>query len=117
MAVTITYPGLGDRPLLAVAKDNQGRKRRLVEITGPASYTTGGEALSQGDLDRLMEAGRGIGDVIKFEAEHSTGGHTLVLDRANSKVMYFNGTTQIGAATNLSAVTVRVDVSYVGGNQ
>ncbi len=89
-------------------------KVRFVDITGPASYATGGEALSQNDLNQLTgRPGSKIGELISFQAENSTAGHTLVLDRVNSKVMYFNGTTQIAATTNLSAVVARVDVSTV----
>ncbi len=82
-----------------------------VDITGPASYATGGEALSQGDLNKLLgEAGSKIGDITRLDAETGTAGHSVVLDRANSKVLYFNGTTQIAAAVNLSGVTVRAEV-------
>jgi hypothetical protein len=104
MAVTITNKG-------KVVRGNE--RVRYVDITGPASYTTGGEALSASDLKALTDTDRGvIGDILQFDAESSTGGHTLVLDRTNSKIMYFNGTTQIANATNLSAVTVRAAVVY-----
>lgn len=105
MAVTIT-----------VRKRSVAGNRKTVyaDITGPASYSTGGEALSQGDLNKLVDGpGAKIGDIALFDAEDSTGGHALVLDRTNSKVMYFNGTTQIAAATNLSAITARVAVTSV----
>lgn len=105
MAVTITQ-------VKAVVGGNESK--RYFDITGPASYTTGGEALSQSDLNKLTgRPGAKIGELASFAAENSTGGHAAVLDRANSKVMYFNGTTQIANATNLSAVTVRVSVSTV----
>lgn len=84
---------------------------RYVDITGPASYTTGGEALSAADLSKLIGTGAVIGDIDYFGAEVPTTGQTLVLDRTNSKVMYFNGTTQIANATNLSAVTARVRIT------
>ena len=86
----------------------------VADITGPASYTTGGEALSQSDLNRLLgRPGGRIGEIEIADFEPSTGGHSLVLDRANSKVMYFNGTTQIANATNLSAVVARAAFSSV----
>lgn len=86
---------------------------RYVDITGPASYTTGGEALSAADLKALTSPTYGaIGDIIQLDAETSTGGHAVALDRANSKIMYFNGTTQIANAVNLSAITVRAAVVY-----
>ena len=90
------------------------RKTVYADVTGPASYTTGGEALSQADLNKLLGTpGAKIGDIALFDAEDSTAGHALVLDRTNSKVMYFNGTTQIANAVNLSAVTARVAASSV----
>lgn len=98
---------------IAVRKNiNAGNsRRRIVDITGPASYTTGGETLSQSDLNVLCGApGSKIGDITMFDSEDSTGGHALVLDRTNSKVMYFNGTTQIGNAVNLSAIVARAEV-------
>lgn len=83
-------------------------------ITGPASYTTGGETLSQSDLNKLLaRPGGKISEIELFDAEPSTGGHSVVLDRTNSKVMYFNGTTQIAALADLSTVTVRTSVSAV----
>lgn len=88
------------------------RSTVYVDITGPASYTTGGEALTQSNLNQLAgRPGAVIGELVLFDAEDSTGGHALVLDRTNSKIMYFNGTTQIGAAVNLSTVTARVAVT------
>lgn len=101
---------------IAVVKRSVEGNRQTVyaDVTGPASYTTGGEDLSQSDLNKLLaRPGGKIGEVTFFAAEDSTGGHALVLDRANSKVLYFNGTTQIAATTNLSAVTARVAVSSV----
>lgn len=105
---------------MAVTIANKGRvvagntRIRYVDITGPASYTSpGGETLSSSDLKALTDADRGtIGDIMQFDAEPSTGGHTVVLDRANSKVKYYNGTTEIANAVNLSAVTVRCAVVY-----
>lgn len=81
------------------------------DVTGPASYTTNGEALSAADLVKLVgKPGALIGDIVLFAAEDSTAGHALALDRTNSKVKFFNGTTEITAATNLSAVSARVMV-------
>lgn len=110
MAVTISTP---------VKRVVRGNERvAYVDLTGPASYTTGGEALSAADIVKLCggKAGAVIGDIVSFDAEPSTAGHTVVLDRANSKIMYFNGTTQIAAATNLSAVTVRAAVTHSVSN-
>lgn len=92
------------------------------DVTGPASYAAGGEVLSQADLNQLVgKPGARIGDIIEFAAEATgtngtLGGHALILDRTNSKIAYFNGTTQIAGATNLSTFTSRVAVtSLVNG--
>lgn len=98
---------------LAVVKTiNAGNsRRRIIDVTGPASYTTGGEALTQANLNVLVgQPGSKIGDIQGFQAENSVLGHIVVLDRANSKVMYWDGTTQIANATNLSAVVARVEI-------
>src|SRR4051812_17583689 len=85
---------------------------RYVDITGPASYTTGGEALTAATLTPLVGLrGAIIGAIDSFGAKVPTTGQTLVLDRTTSKVMYFNGTTQIANATNLSAVTARARIT------
>jgi hypothetical protein len=105
MAVTIAQ----------VRKSQEGSaKVNYVDITGPASYTTGGEALSQSDLNALVgDVGVKIGDLNHFDAEVTSGGHTLFLDRTNSKILFWNGTTQIANATNLSTFTSRVRVAKV----
>lgn len=104
-----------------VRRSRQGNLRSvIVDMTGPASYTTGGEALTVAQYNALFPETHGnanalpanANNILVFDAEPSTGGHTFVLDRANLKVMAFNGTTQITAATNLSAVTARVAIVY-----
>lgn len=85
-----------------------------VDVVGPASYTTGGEALATADLVKLVgKPGAVIGDIVLFNDETTNGGHRLFLDRTNSKVMYWNGTTQIANATNLSTFTARVGITSV----
>lgn len=110
MAVTISSP------VKRVVRGNE--RATYVDVTGPASYTTGGEALSAADIVKLAggRVGAVIGDIVQFDAEPSTAGHTVALDRTNSKVMYFNGTTQIANGVNLSAVTVRVAVTHSVSN-
>lgn len=103
MAVSITVKKRGAEGSAKVA---------YVDITGPASYTTGGETLSASDLKTLIgDPSAVIGDIDHFDAEVTNGGHTLFLDRTNSKILFFNGTTQITAATNLSTFTARVRVA------
>lgn len=112
MAVSFSAP---------IRRTRQGNLRKvIVDMTGPASYTTGGEVLTLAQYNALfpethanaLALPANANNIILFVAEDSTGGHAAVLDRANLKVMYFNGTTQITNATNLSSVTVRVEITY-----
>jgi hypothetical protein len=89
-------------------------KTNYVDITGPASYTTGGEALTQANLNALVgDVGSVIGDLNHFDAEVTSGGHTLYLNRATSKIQFFNGTTEIANATNLSTFTSRARIAKI----
>lgn len=104
-----------------VRRSRQGNLRKvIVDMTGPASYTTGGEVLTIAQYNALFPETHGsagalpanANNILVFMAEDSTGGHAVALDRTNLKVMYFNGTTQIANATNLSAITQRVEITY-----
>lgn len=88
-----------------------------IDVTGPASYTTGGETLTAAQVNQMMpKLGGGllVTDVTKgqfFESEIDASGRYLVLDRTNQKIMFWAG-TQVAAATNLSAVTIRCRIKY-----
>lgn len=98
MAVTLAHVG-------EVSPDVFGGLRvAFVDITGPASYTTGGEALAPADI--------GFSQDIFFLVGEG-GGYILQYDRTNDKILYYWGPTSAGAlpqvdsATNLSGVTIR----------
>lgn len=104
-----------------VRRLRQGNLREvIVDITGPASYSSGGETITLAQLQALAPEAfanlaalpSNLNAFLQFDAEGSTGGHALVLDRANLKFMYFNGTTQIAGAVNLSAITIRARITY-----
>ena len=70
-----------------------------LDITFDSAYPTGGEALTVGQL--------GLRSVLFFEAENRKG-YNFEYDRANGKILAFNGTTQVANNADLSAVTTRV---------
>lgn len=80
-----------------------GKARKLVRVTGPASYATGGEALDFG-----------LSNVEVFLADHATNGTDLRIvnwDYANKKLKWFDlAGSEIAAAQNLSAYSARVEV-------
>lgn len=93
-----------------------GNKREvIVDITGPASYTTGGETLTAAQLTSLMpEHGdqAAATDVAAFLSERDASGNQVVLDRANGKVLFFDVDSQAANAADLDAVVVRAVVTY-----
>jgi hypothetical protein len=114
MAVTIT----------PVRRQRQGNIRTvLVDITGPASYTANGEVLTAAQVaalfpevySNLTALPANANQILQFDAETPATGHALCLDRTNWKMRYFNGTTEIAGAVNLSAVTIRVGITYQQG--
>ena len=88
--------------------------RRVTQatVTGPASYTTGGEALTAAQLNQLMPEFAGVlpataaTKVDFFESDRTNTDQYMILDRANSKIMYFTNAGQVAGATNLSAVAI-----------
>jgi hypothetical protein len=105
---------------IAIVKRNvEGGAREVVfDITGPASYTTGGEALTAAQQAQLMpEAGlpaaADYSKAVFFESEVETANaRYLILDKTNNKMMFFAGSTQVAGATNLSAVVIRGRIEY-----
>jgi hypothetical protein len=89
----------------------------IADITGPASYTTGGELLTAAQQAALMpELGANQAlDMSKaqlFTSERDPAGRMLVLDKTNNKVLSFDAGAQTANATNLSAVTIRCRILY-----
>lgn len=94
------------------------RRITTVDITGSASYATNGDSVVAADLQALLpeyKAPTTLNVVDIFLTEPSSAGHEVYFDRANSKVKFFNGTTEIANATNLAAVTVRAQLEYGDG--
>lgn len=108
MAVTIANRGAsGARMVLGNVH------ARAVDITGPASYTSpGGETLSAANIAALAGPGRLIGDIVNDLLGISPTGHLVVLDRTNSKIKYYNGTTEIANGIALNGVVARCIVFY-----
>lgn len=80
-----------------------GKARKLVRVTGPASYSAGGEALDFG-LSRV--------EVVL--ANHATNGTVLRLvawDYTNGKLKWFDlAGDEITGATDLSTYSARLEV-------
>ena len=107
--------------ITAVRRSRAGNIRKIyVDITGPASYTTGGEILTVAQLQALApEIWSGLAAlpsnlnaIIHFNAEVPITGQTVILNRATLKVMYFAGAAEAASLANLSAVVARVEIEY-----
>lgn len=92
-----------DRTTIQLQDATATRLRRLGVYTGPASYATGGDALSAADL--------GLGRVDVLHLEPLTNGTAILLaryDYTNAKVKVFDmAGAEVSAATNLSTYTAR----------
>lgn len=87
------------------------------DVTGPASYTTGGETLTAAQQAQIMpEAGApAAADFSKvqfFESERDASGRQYVLDKANNKLLAFAAGAEVGSGVNLSAVTIKCQARY-----
>lgn len=85
--------------------------RNIVEVDGPASYTTGGEAF---DVRQFVRTGE-ILDVHVLPQD----GYVFVYDRATEKILAFVAGTagapldEEGSGTNMSAITgIRVHILF-----
>lgn len=90
----------------------------IADVTGPASYTTGGETLTAAQQAQLMPelGGAQALDFTKaqfFMAEVEPANlRSLLLDKANAKMLFTVAGAQVANATNLSAVTIRCRILY-----
>lgn len=88
------------------AEDIRSTKRVISGVyTGPASYVTGGDSFTPGEVK--------LGQLHFLAIEHPTNG-TLVLlaryDYTNQKVQWFDvAGTEVANATNLSAYSARFE--------
>lgn len=107
---------------VAVVKRLSGGNFRevIADITGDSSYATGGEALAAADLNTLMPelgtlAATDSDRIVFFVSERDTSGREMALDRTNDKILFYAAGAEVGAATNLSAVTIRCRIVYAVG--
>lgn len=91
-----------------------GNQKRIVgTITGPASYTTGGEVLTANQIKQLTDGKSStvLSTVLAFDSETEPANfRMLVLDRTNLKVLFVAGATQVASTTNLSAVAINFEI-------
>lgn len=78
-----------------------------VTLVGDASYPTGGTAGFQAAMRALTKDQREILAVIPIGAQGAAG-RMPVWDKANGKLMMFNGASEVANATDLSAITYRL---------
>ena len=95
-----------DLTTIADRHDHTGSKtRKLVRITGPASYTTGGETLAPSAF--------GLSRIVLLLPDHATNGTDLRVvqyDYVNGRVKWFDfAGAEIAATTDLSAYSARVE--------
>ena len=95
------------------------RKSATVPVTGPASYTTGGELLTLAQQQAIMGGEFGGGTVNfasfgYFDSERSPAGITCVLDRTNNKLLFFAAGAEAGSGSNQSTVPVNVRFEWGG---
>jgi hypothetical protein len=82
------------------------RRRGVGTYTGPASYTTGGDSITPGDL------GLGATEHVIFEvATDGTNFRLLMYDHTNQTVVWIVPSTgnQVAATTDLSAYNARFE--------
>lgn len=110
--------------LSIVKRAISGNQRRVVvDVTGPASYTTGGEAMTAAQFSLLFPefATTGTPDWTKatfvdVETAFATTPAFLsgMIDKTTGKFVFTTAGAQTGAATNLSAQTIRMNILYAG---
>ena len=85
------------------------RARRLVTITGPVSYSTGGDALAAVEVS-LSEVEH-FPDCVALNASNAAP-RLVKYDRTNRKLMWFvpNTAAEVSGATDLSGYSFVVEV-------
>lgn len=81
--------------------DGHSIQRSIVDITGPLSYTTGGEVLDPADL--------GFTTIFAVEGSIYLGGvcHTVIYDNLTGTLVFTTNGTEVAGAVNLTTVIVR----------
>jgi hypothetical protein len=103
MAVTLTN----------VRRIVAGNSVRIVgSVTGPASYTTGGETLSAAQISTLTDGDSttALTANLTFDSEVvPTSFRAMVLDRTNKKLLFTTAFAEVASTTNLSAVSINFE--------
>jgi hypothetical protein len=93
----------------ARSHDNAGiRARRVIDVQGPASYTTGGDPLEPGEVF--------LGEIEYFPSvialESGAAPRLVVYDHINHKLLWFvpNTAAEVSGSTDLSGYSFRVEV-------
>lgn len=93
-------------------------------VTGPASYTTGGETLSAAQI-RLLTDGESTTSLVVTNAGPytwdsevvPTSFRSMVLDRPNKKILFTTAFAEVASTTNLSAVAINFEALIRVANQ
>jgi len=97
-----------------------GNSIRIVgSVTGPASYTTGGETLSAAQIRVLTDGDSttALTANLSWDSEVvPTSFRATILDRANKKIMFTTAFAEVASTTNLSAVTINFESIIRTGN-
>lgn len=98
-----------------------GNSVRIVgSITGPASYTTGGETLSTAQIAVLTDGDSttSLTSCLTFDSEVvPTSFRAMILDRTNKKLMFTTAFAEVASLANLSAVTINFESIVRVANQ
>jgi hypothetical protein len=88
-----------------------------VDVTGPSSYTTGGETITTAIKNILVGPHKSLTDIAGVDVIDSAG-YGVKIDKAGSKFLFYaSGGTQVSSTTDLSAVTVRIAVKRLPVNK
>lgn len=87
-------------------------KERIIDFTADSAYTTGGYPLAASDFEQFTQdpSFNTTTSITFFKSEANSGGTSCVLDRTNSKLMFFLGGTE--CTTTISSKTVRARILY-----
>lgn len=109
MATSLTYS--------TVARIVAGNSRiRIVDVTADGTYSASGYTLAAADYTSLFGAPgtqtttQSLSYAVGFVSEVNVGGVRASLDRANSKMLFYEAGAQ--ATTTISSKTVRVAVTH-----
>lgn len=108
---------MGQVTITKIRRSVAGNRRKVTfTITMSNSYASGGDTIAVADIQSLLQEYRApttLNVVDLFDSEIAlVGGIDVSLDRANALIKAWNGTTQIGNGTDLSASSLRAAIEY-----